>query len=181
MYVGRLEANKGVGELMAIFDRLDREIDGVSLRLAGDGPLRKSICAEAGRRGWRERVQCLGDLPPERLREEMRRADLFVFPSHYESFGIAVLEALAIGLPVVCSDIAALREAAGEAARFAPAGDVAGWAGAVGTLLADVDERRRLSYMGRERARRFSWSRAAAELENYLYQALDEVGLLKGN
>jgi glycosyltransferase involved in cell wall biosynthesis len=170
IYVGRLEANKGVRELLAILGRLDREIDGLSLRLAGDGPLRKSLCAEAG---WRERVLCLGDLSPERLREELRQADLFVFPSHYESFGIAVLEALAIGVPVICSELPALREAAGEAARFSPAGDVAAWADAVGTLLADVDERRRLSFLGRERARRFTWSRAVAELENTLYQALE--------
>jgi glycosyltransferase involved in cell wall biosynthesis len=118
-------------------------------------------------------VLCLGDLSPERLREELRQADLFVFPSHYESFGIAVLEALAVGVPVICSELPALREAAGEAARFSPAGDVAAWADAVGTLLADVDERRRLSFLGRERARRFTWSRAVAELENTLYQALE--------
>lgn len=179
IYVGRLEANKGVRELLAIFGRLERKFDGLSLVLAGDGPLRRSICVEAGRHGWEERVQCLGALPPERLRQELRRADLFVFPSHYESFGIAVLEALAVGVPVVCTDLPALREAAGEAARFIPAGDGAGWAEAVVTLLTDVEERRRLSFMGRQRARGFSWSRAAVELENYLYQAVDDAALGK--
>ena len=176
IYVGRLEANKGLGKLMAIFGRLEGEFDGLELRLVGDGPLRRSLCADAGRRG---RVTCLGNLPPQRVQEELRQADLFLFPSHYESFGIAVLEALAVGVPVLCSDLPALREAAGEAARFLPAGDMAGWTEAVRALLGDVNERRRLSFMGRERARRFSWSRATAELEGYLYQSLD-MGAVSG-
>jgi glycosyltransferase involved in cell wall biosynthesis len=172
MYVGRLESNKGVRELLAVFGLLDGEVDGLELYLAGDGPLRRSLCAEAGRRGWQGQVHCLGSLSPEQLREELRRSDLFVFPSYYESFGIAVLEALAVGVPVVCSDLPALREAAGEAARYLPAGDVGAWEETIRLLLADVDERRRLSFMGRERARRFSWPRATAELEGYLYRAL---------
>lgn len=147
-------------------------VPNLELRLVGDGPLRRWVEAESAARGLSGRVSCVGQAAPDRVREELRRADLFVFPSHYESFGIAVLEALAVGVPVVSSDLPALREVAADAAVMLPVGDIPQWVAAVAALLQSQEERRRLSAAGRARARRSSWARSVYEMEQYLNQAV---------
>ena len=109
---------------------------------------------------------------PEQVRQELHDADIFVFPSHYESFGIAVLEAQAVGVPVVTSDIPAIREAAGEAARFVPLRDIERWVETIRALIRDRMQREQLSPAGCERAGAFTWQRAAQRLEHYLRLAI---------
>ena len=172
IFVGRLEANKGIRELLAIVAALAEKTPGLELRLVGDGPLRLEVAAEAQRLASRVRIVVLGALPPDAVRQELRRADLFVYPSHYESFGIAVLEAMASGLPVVCSDLPALCEVTGGAACRLPAGDVPAWTAAISSLLNDPTERRRLSQLGRATAGGLTWSRSVEALEVHLQQAV---------
>jgi glycosyltransferase involved in cell wall biosynthesis len=93
----------------------------------------------------------------------LRAADLAVFPSRAEGFGLPVLEALACGTPVVASRIAPVREIAGPCARYASPDDPRTWTEAVAAALAappDAAERRRL----RARAERFTWAAAARAL-----------------
>lgn len=172
VFVGRFEPNKGIAELLDIVEHLNPEVPNLELRLVGDGPLRRWVEAESVARGLSGRVLCVGPVSPDRVRQELRRADLFVFPSHYESFGIAVLEALAVGVPVVSSDLPALREVAADAAVMLPVGDIPRWVSAVQALLQSQDERRRLSAAGRARARGFSWARSVYDMEEYLNQAV---------
>lgn len=172
VFVGRLEANKGVRELLDIFTVLAEEKSDLRLHLIGSGPLQTWVETEVRRRQLQDRTRCLGELPPQQIRQALHEADLFLFPSHYESFGIAVLEALAVGVPVICSDLPALREVVGEAAHLLPFGNVAAWVGATRHLLADRAARERLSRSGRRRAGQFTWSRSTKKLEPYLYQAL---------
>ena len=106
----------------------------------------------------------LGVLRPvdhEALPTLVAAADVFAFPSVKEGFGLAAMEALAAGVPVVTRDLPVLREVFGTAATFAtdPAGFAAG-------LLAEVEEQRRAA--GRALARGHSWdAAAAAHLELY--------------
>ncbi len=172
VFVGRFEPNKGIAELLDIVEHLNPAVPNLELRLVGDGPLRRWVEAESVARGLSGRVSCVGPVAPDRVCEELRRADLFVFPSHYESFGIAVLEALAVGVPVVSSDLPALREVAADAAVMLPVGDIPRWVAAVAALLQSQEERRRLSAAGRARARMFSWARSVHDMEQYLNQAV---------
>jgi glycosyltransferase involved in cell wall biosynthesis len=95
-------------------------------------------------------------------------AAVFAFPSLHEGFGLPVLEAMAAGAPVVASDIAAIREVAGDAAVLVPPGDAASWAQAIEALLADGPRRADMIEQGRRRAKLFTWaSTAAATLEVY--------------
>jgi glycosyltransferase involved in cell wall biosynthesis len=88
-------------------------------------------------------------------------AEVAVFPSLYEGFGLPVLEAMARGVPVACSDRSSLPEVAGDAALLFDPEDPAAIRSALERLLADGDERARLAARGRAQAARFSWERTA--------------------
>jgi glycosyltransferase involved in cell wall biosynthesis len=90
-------------------------------------------------------------------------ADLFVFPSLYEGFGLPPLEAMACGLPVVASTAPALREVLDGAALLVHPLDVTALADAIGVALADEPLRSRLREAGLARATLFSWERTARE------------------
>ena len=104
---------------------------------------------------------------PERLLPGLYAgAEAFALPSLYEGFGLPVLEAMACGTPVVASDLTALPETAGGAARLAPPDEVAGAReGAARTTRA---ERERLREAGLRRAKEFTWARTAAEIDALL-------------
>jgi len=167
IFVGRLEANKGIMELLTIFQALAGAVPQLRLRILGAGPLQEQLDAAIAGAGLADRVTCLGALPAEQVHQELRDADLFVFPSRYESFGIAVLEAQAVGVPVVCSDLPALREVVGATGLLVPVGAIDRWVEAIRSLLGDQARRERMSLAGRESARRFTWRRGAQELERY--------------
>jgi glycosyltransferase involved in cell wall biosynthesis len=84
-----------------------------------------------------------------------------VFPSLYEGFGLPVLEAMARGVPVACSDGSSLPEVAGDAALLFDPEDTGAIRAAMERLLADRAERERLARRGRERAAAFTWERTA--------------------
>jgi glycosyltransferase involved in cell wall biosynthesis len=95
-------------------------------------------------------------------------ADAFAFPSLYEGFGLPVLEAMARGVPVACSNASSLPEVAGDAALLFDAHDEAAIADALRRLLADPALAERLRAAGRERVREFTWERTArATIDSY--------------
>jgi len=102
-------------------------------------------------------------------------ADLFVFPSLYEGFGLPPLEAMACGTPVVCSNAASLPEVVGDAAIMVDPYDVEGLAEAMRRVLADADLREELRVKGLARAKHFSWEKAARETIEVYHQALGVI------
>jgi glycosyltransferase involved in cell wall biosynthesis len=111
----------------------------------------------------KDSVELTGWIPREELLHLYTRAQAFVYPSTFEGFGMPVLEAMAAGIPVACSEILPLREVAGDAALFFdPLNDDA-IAGALEQIVTDVPLRARLTHAGPERAREFTWGRAARE------------------
>jgi glycosyltransferase involved in cell wall biosynthesis len=107
----------------------------------------------------------LGAVPERLLPGLYAGAEAFALPSLYEGFGLPVLEAMACGTPVVASDLTALPETAGGAARMVPPGEVAE---ATRDLLGDEAERERLRGAGLRRAKEFTWPRTARELDRLL-------------
>jgi glycosyltransferase involved in cell wall biosynthesis len=144
LYAGRLSAEKGVLELV-------EAARGLRLVVAGDGPLRERVPA------------ALGFVPHDELQGLYARAAVVVCPSRREGFGVACLEAMAHGRPVVATDVGGLRDLVvdGETGIVVPPRDPAALRAALQRLLGDGDLRRRLGAAGRERAReRFSWEQA---------------------
>jgi len=88
-------------------------------------------------------------------------AEVFVFPSLYEGFGLPPLEALACGAPVLCGDTSSLPEVVGDAALRVDTRNVAALAGGLAQLLGDAALRQRLRAAGPLRAAHFSWRRTA--------------------
>ncbi|HSM56922.1 MAG TPA: glycosyltransferase family 4 protein [Candidatus Sulfomarinibacteraceae bacterium] len=172
LFTGRLERNKGVLELLYIFRALAREQPELTLTMLGHGPLRRRLRAQAEDAGLAARLFLPGAVAPHRVRRALGAADLFLFPTHYESFGVAVVEAQMAGLPVVCSDLPAMAEVAAPAARLLPPRQPQQWIEAVAPLLADAESRRRMSEQGRQQARRFTWDRVGQSLQRYLRLAL---------
>ena len=87
-------------------------------------------------------------------------ADALLYPSRYEGFGFPMLEAMAVGTPVIASDTSSLPEIAGSAVVLPP-DDPEAWADAMYRLIFEPELRKELIKKGKERAREFSWEEAA--------------------
>ena len=112
------------------------------------------------RRGVDGRIVRTGYLPDVELRSVVAGAAAVVLPSRDEGFGLPVLEALACNVPVVCSDVPALREVAGDQARFVPYGDVDALAEAMRAVLGDPPPPHVVAAR-RAHAAEFTWRRCA--------------------
>jgi len=113
--------------------------------------------------GLRDSVQITGWVPRQELYSFYEHARAFVYPSVFEGFGMPVLEALAAGIPVACSDIPPLREVAGDAALYFNPLDEDEIASAIESVMSDASLQERLAQAGRERAREFTWEKSAGQ------------------
>jgi glycosyltransferase involved in cell wall biosynthesis len=117
------------------------------------------------------RVRALGRLADADLAAVLAGAVALVAPSRAEGFGLPVAEAMALGVPVVCSDAPALVEVTAGAALTVPVGDVVGLAEALRDVANDASLRTRLAAAGRDRAASLTWA-TAAEATWAIYRAL---------
>lgn len=174
LYLGTLEPRKNVEQLVAACERLwARRRSRPDLVLAGGiGWKTSALARRIARSHFRDKIHQIGYAPRDVARELYRAAEVFVYPSFVEGFGLPVLEAMASGVPVVASTAEALREVGGEAALYAPAEDVGALAAAVERALEDEPTRDRLRAAGLARAATFSWERAGRETLEALEGAL---------
>lgn len=131
----------------------------VHLAIAGGGELQESLIQKALSFGIKDRVHILGEISPSEIPDFLRTGDIFAFPSRFEAFGFALVEAMHIGLPVIASNIPALAEVLDESepvGLLIPPGDEQAWAEAIQKVLADSRLRISLSSQGQKRAAIFS-------------------------
>ncbi|APF39427.1 glycosyl transferase (plasmid) [Chelatococcus daeguensis] len=142
------------------------------LVLVGQGPEREALVALARELGCDERLHLLGEQPAEAIGDILAGLDLFVFPSLAETFGLAVVEAAAAGVPVLAHDLPVLREVLqvdGEpCGLFADARDERAFGAAATALLCDAAASARLAATGRRLERRYSPDAMAAAYERLL-------------
>ncbi|MEO8587683.1 MAG: glycosyltransferase family 1 protein [Acidobacteriota bacterium] len=163
LFLGNDKPHKNLDGLLAAWPRVRAANPDLALVLAGAAPGR--VLPEG--------ATVLGWVPDAELPALVAGARILVQPSFAEGFGLPVIEAQAAGTPVACSDIPALREAAGDAAVFFDPHDTSSIAGALNMLLGDEEKRRFLRKGGKERAARFTW-RAVAERTAALYETIKE-------
>jgi glycosyltransferase involved in cell wall biosynthesis len=150
---GNLIPRKGYDLLLEMLAGL-RDLPWV-LRVAGravDTSYRRRLDRLARRLGLAERVAFLGELDGARLAEEYRAADVFVFASRYEGYGISLAEAVRVGLPFVAFAAGAVAEVVGGRGLLVPPGDRAAFAGHLRRLIADPAFRRQAAALSRELA-----------------------------
>jgi len=164
---GRLVEQKGLDTLLRAYAAARAELGGRRLVLAGDGPERARLESLADSLGLNGDVSFLGFVGRERLAELLGGADLFAFPSRYEAFGVALLEAMASGVPAVAARAGGVPEFAvdGENALLVPPDDARAFAGALVRLARDDVLARRLAAGGRAQAQRHAWDAIAGRYE----------------
>lgn len=113
--------------------------------------------------GLTEQVSFVGFVTEEDKPALYGAAEVFLYPSHYEGFGLPPLEAMASGTPVIVSNASSLPEVVGQAGILLAPDDAEGWARALGELVQNEGQRSELSARGLAQARRFSWERTARE------------------
>lgn len=163
LFVSTLEPRKNPLGVLRAFQLLAEWGYPGRLVLAGKWGWRTdAIRAELARSPVAHRIEHLDYVPREQLVALYRGADCLLFPSWLEGFGLPILEAMACGAPVVTSGRSSMPEVAGPAAVYVDPDSAHGIASAVAALVADASHRERLVELGRRRAARFEWSRAAA-------------------
>lgn len=168
LFLGTIEPRKNVEGLIRAYLKLNIEYDLIIAGAPGwkyGGTMRAIADAAKKTRG---RVRDIGFVPHAAKFELMRDASAFVFPTFYEGFGLPVLEALALGVPVVASDIPAIREIAGDAAVLVDPTDTDAVARGIEKIVSDEKLWSKLHERGPSRAHAFSWQKTAREtLEIY--------------
>jgi glycosyltransferase involved in cell wall biosynthesis len=127
------------------------------------GWLYEPIFERIERSPYRHQIHHLNYLPDEAVIEFYRHADVFVYPSHYEGFGLPVLEAMTLGTPVVCSNNSSLPEVAGDAAIMIDADDAIQIAEGIWKIIDNRNFREQLIQRGYDRAQQFTWRNTAVE------------------
>lgn len=162
LFVGTLDPRKNVPTLVRAFGRLTHVRRSHCLVLVGaPGQGIQEIADVVRGSGLDEAVVMPGYLPPEEVRRLYSYADLFVYPSLYEGFGLPPLEAMACGTPTITSNTSSLPEVVGEAALQVDPLDPEVLADAMNTVLEDQALAAMLRARGFERAKRFSWEGTA--------------------
>ena len=168
LFAGTIEPRKNVLGLIRAFRALAKSLPH-RLVLAGSiGWNAESTLAALQDPALRDTVTRAGFVSFDELSALYSAADVFVFPSFYEGFGLPVLEAMACGCPVVTSNASSLPEVGGDAAIYCDPADVTGLSDAIEHIVSDPDLRSRMIAAGHDRARRFTWrSCAEATLSAY--------------
>lgn len=153
--VSPMVRGKGFGLLLSAFKEGFAGGNGVRLHLVGDGPDRAQLEQSARRLGIRDQVRFAGALEGTDLLTAFRAADVFVFPTRSEGLGLVAVEAQALGLPVIASGVAGVKEAVadGESGLLVEPGDVGALKRRMLELRSDEGLRRRLGEKGPRWAR----------------------------
>jgi glycosyltransferase involved in cell wall biosynthesis len=172
--VSTIQPRKNYARLIEAFARIANSqflIRDLQLVIAGGrGWMYEEIFQTVERLNLRERVIFPEFFADDDLPALYAGATLFVYPSLYEGFGLPVAEAMACGVPVVCSNASSLPEVAGDAALYFDPRDVDAMADALHRALTDDALRADLRACGFVQIKQFSWEKAARELMQYLVE-----------
>ena len=184
LYAGNIKPHKNLERLIEAFHllRQDATFKDVRLLIIGDeiskyASLRRAV----HRHKLHKHVRFFGFVPDRTLAALYRLADVFVFPSLYEGFGLPPLEAMASGTPVITSNVSSLPEVVGDAAVMIDPYEPAAIADAMQRVLSDEALRADLRRRGLARAREFSWERSIGRVREIYREVAKSEGLGAGS
>jgi glycosyltransferase involved in cell wall biosynthesis len=162
--VGNIQPRKNLVRLIQAFAAIRQQWESLQMVIVGQAQWRSSAAYhEVKHLGLEQDVIFPGYVTEEELVLLYNAAQVFVYPSIYEGFGLPILEAMACGTPVVASNTTSMPEVAGEAALLVSPHNPEDIAGAMNMLLHDPRLRRTLRARGLEQANRFSWTKTARQ------------------
>jgi Glycosyltransferase len=162
LFVGRVEERKNLPPVIkALYELKKAGLKHKLLIIGGMGWKHEEVLREIDRLNLQDEVIFPGYIPEEDLVKFYNAADLFVYPSLYEGFGLPPLEAMACGTPVVTSNTSSLPEVVGDAGIMVDPLDVDALADSMHRVLTDDHLSEKLRNMGIARAREFSWEKTA--------------------
>jgi glycosyltransferase involved in cell wall biosynthesis len=175
LFLGRIQPRKNLKRLIRAFKPVAEAYPALTLVLAGPtGWLADPIREAVETLGLEDRVRFTGYVDAADKAALLSGARLFAYPSLYEGFGFPVLEAQACHTPVLVSDNASLPEVGGDAALYVCALDADDIAQGLLRLLADAELRRALVARGEANLHRFSWQKAARQVQDVIETLLHE-------
>ena len=179
LYVGRLQARKNIGRLVGAYNRLRKSGNEHKLVLVGKADsLFQPVLSRIRELRLENDVLLRGYVPDEDLPYFYSAADVFVYPSVYEGFGLPVMESMACGTPVVTSLGSSLDELAGNAALLIDPLDEQSIAAALVRMLGDPQLAKRLAQDGLRRSQEFSFRNAARQTIDVYEQLAEEHPLM---
>lgn len=166
--LGRMVETKGLPYLVEAM----RDVD-CKLVMCGKGPEEKRIRRMISKYGLEDRIELKGWISEEEKIELMGTCKFFVMPSIYESYGLAALEALSYGKPLVCTDVDGLPGNVKDAGHYVRPKDPKGLADGINRLLTDDGYRRTLSDNAVRVARSVTWEQRILEVESLFRKVID--------
>lgn len=165
-YVGALDPRKGIMDIVDAFGEIYEQYD---VKLVLSGPVDrmfKNNIEIIKSKPYADKIIFTGYVTDEEKRYLLSSAEIFLFPSEYEGFGIPILEAMACGCPVITTNVSSIPEVCGDAAIMIDPGNVEQLMESIKTLLNHEDKREKYSKLGLERCKMFSWENTAKGIEN---------------
>jgi len=172
--VSDLYVQKNLKNLILAIARLKKKNPAILLKIAGraiDGDYAAELVHLVKIHDLESNVEFMGHVPPENLVRLYQKCCLFVFPSSIETFGNPLVEAMASGAAVVCSNVAAMPEVVGDAARFFNPQSVEDMTRAISEVVDNDDLRRQMSARSIRQSKRYSWEKTAQETLKVLKSA----------
>lgn len=165
LFVSTIEPRKNIITLIAAFEFLKQKykIEHQLILVGKKGWDYKQIFAAIENSVWKKHIHHLDYLSDELVALFYSKADVFVYPSHYEGFGLPVLEAMTLGTPVVTSNTSALPEVVGDAALLIDPNDPIHLAETIWKVICNPQLRELLIEKGKKQAKLYSWERTAKE------------------
>lgn len=165
LFVSTIEPRKNITAIISAFNYLKEKhkIEHKLILIGKKGWNYKPIFAAIEHSPWKHHIHHLDYLSDELVALFYSKADVFVYPSHYEGFGLPVLEAMTLGVPVVSSQASSIPEVAGDAALLINPNEPIQLAEAILKVISDSQLRQQLIDKGKEQAKLFTWERTARE------------------
>lgn len=169
--IGATYPHKNIEILLNVWSELTTPAREMTLVIVGgNSAYKKELQSLAHRLGFGNRIRFLGYIPNDVLASLYRKASMLLYPSRFEGFGLPLIEAMACGCPVICSNTSSLPEVGADAVIYCEPDDLADWRTSVQELFASPSLKHIYRKKGMERANAFRWEKTAKQVAQVILQ-----------